>query len=256
MIDELLGVIARAAAVHQPLPPALRELATPAALAVAERLERGETLPAAMTGALDPALSDLLAGPRPATAEAALLVSEWLRMRRADRIAAITRLTHPLCGLAMVGLAILVVGHAGAAPHAGWLAAGGVLLAGAVLLAVNARPGAAGRLPRLAASALHARLAGCYERAALVARWRLPEERLAPLLGDDLARLAPVLADPEAEGHCRRLAAYHREAERRARARLWWAVMALGYLAGGCLLLAAAVPMASAWIDTLLRFGD
>lgn len=249
MIEDLMRTIARAAAERRPLPPALRELGGPLAVATAERLERGDALHEALVGALDPALADLLAGPRPGTAEAALLVAEWLRMRRADRIAAVARLAHPACGLLVIAATVAVIAWAGPAPHAGWLATAAVLCCGTVLLAGTGRSTLAGRLPGLGDSALHARLAGAYEKAALVARWRLPEERLVPLFGDDLARLAPVLADPGAEPHCRRLAAYHREAETRARGRLWWTVMALGYLIGGCLLLAAAVPAVDGWVS-------
>lgn len=252
MIEELLRTIARAAAERRPLPPALRELRSPVAGAVADRLERGETLPAALAGTLDPALADLLAGPRPDTAAAALLAAEWLRLRRADRVAAIARLVHPASGLLVVSAAVVVVAMAGPAPLAGWLAAAGVALAGAVLLAVAGRWTLAERMPALGALRLHARLAGSYEKAALVARWRLPEDRLEPLLGPDLQRLAPVLADPGAEGHCRQLAAYHRDAAARASRRLWWVVMALGYVAGGCLLLAAAVPTYESWIAYML----
>lgn len=254
MIEELLRTIAQAATERRPLPPALRELGRPLALAVADRLDRGETLPAAMQGALDPALADLLAGPRPGTAEAALMVSEWLRMRRADRLATIARLTHPLCGLLVISAAVMLVSWFGPSPHAGWLAAAAVLLAGSVLLACAGWRGAGLRFPLLASGARHADLAGSYERAALVARWRLPEERLVPLLGADLERLAPVLADPGAEEHCRRLAEYHRAAERRANQRLLWVVMALGYLSGGCLLLAAFIPVEQGWIRMFLNF--
>lgn len=252
MIEQILRVIAATAAERRPLPPALRELGHPLATTVAERLERGEPLPAALSGALGPELADLLAGPRPGTAEAALLVAEWLRMRRADRVAAVARVAHPLCGLVAVTAGIALVAWFGPSPHAGWLAAAAVLLAGVVLL-ISA--GATRRFPFLAAGALHARLATAYEKAALVARWRLPEGSLVPLLGEDLERLSPVLSDPGAEVHCRRLASYHREAESRARRRLWWTVMSLGYIAGGCLLLAAAIPMVDGWIALFSEFG-
>ena len=255
MIEQLMRVIAAAAAEHRPLPPALRELNQPLALAVADRLEGGETLPAALSGALGPELADLLAGPRPGTAEAALLVAELLRMRRADRVAAVARITHPLCGLLAVSAGVALVAWAGPSPHAGWLAASAVLLIGAILLICAATTRLASRLPHLAAGALHARLATAYEKAALVARWRLPEASLAPLLGEDLSRFAPVLADPGAEVHCRRLAEYHRGADLRARRRLWWTVMALGYIAGGCLLLAAAVPLVDGWMALLGNEG-
>lgn len=254
MSEDVLRTIAASAASGQPLPPALRELGSPLARTVADRLDAGATLPEAFAGALGPELADLLAGPRPGTAEAALLAAEWLRQRRADRVDAIARLTHPLCGLLLVAAAVAVTACYGPAPQAGWLAAGGVLLSGVVLLLCAEAVGLSARLPHLAAVRLHARLASAYERAALVARWRLPEERLIPLLGDDLPRLAATLADAGAEPHCRRLAAYHREAGQRARRRLWWTVMALGYLAGGCLLLAAAIPMVDSWIALFSNF--
>ena len=253
MSEDVLRIIAAAASERRPLSPALREMGSPLAVAVADRLDAGSTLPEAFAGSLGTELADLLAGPRPGTAEAALLAADWLRQRRADRVAAIARLTHPLCGLLLVAAAVGVTAWYGAAPHAAWLAAGGVLLGGAVLLACAGAGSLAARMPHLSAVRLHARLASSYERAALVARWRLPEERLAPLLGDDLPRLAPMLADPMAEPHCRRLAAHHRAAELRARRRLWWTVMALGYIAGGCLLLAAAIPMVDGW---LVLFGE
>lgn len=253
MIEQLLRVIAATAAERRPLPPALREVDSPVARSIADRLERGETLPAALSGALEPGLADLLAGPRPGTAEAALMVAEWLRMRRDGRVAAIARIAHPLCGLVVVTAGVVLTAWAGPSPQAGWFAAAAVLLAGAMLLVCVSVTGLARRLPHLASGALHARLASSYEKGALVARWRLPESGLATLLGGDIERLAPVLADPGAEVHCRRLAEYHRVAEARARQRLWWAVMALGYLAGGCLLLAAAVPILNSWVSL---FGD
>jgi hypothetical protein len=252
MIGDILDSIALAATERRPLPPALRELGRPLATAVADRLEAGESLPQALRGALDPALADLLAGPRPPTAEAALLVAEWLRMQEQQRLLAITRLTHPICGLAVVTVAVVLTAWYGPSPQGGLVAAAGVVLAGAVLLAVAGWRGWAARFPVLGASAAHALLANTYERAALVARWRLPEAQLAPLLGEDLLRLAPVLADPGAETHCRQLATYHREAAQRASRRLWWAVMGMGYVAGGCLLLAAAVPVQAEWIRFLL----
>lgn len=251
MIADLMQTIAQAAQQRLPLSPALRELGSPVALTVAERLDAGATLPAALSDALSPELANLLAGPQPDTASAALLVAEWLRLRQADRIAAIERLTHPALGLLAVTAAAVVVASTGTAPHSAWLVAAAILGAGGVLLACAGNGAWAIRLPHLAAAGLHARLAGRYERAALVARWRLSEERLAPLLGDDLPRLTPVLAEPGAEVHCRRLAAYHRKAELDARQRLWWMVMALGYIAGGCLLLAAAIPMVDQWVGIL-----
>ena len=255
MITELMQTIAQAAQQRLPLPPALRELGTPVALTVAERLDAGATLPVALSDALSPELADLLAGPQPDTASAALLVAEWLRLRQADRIAAIERLTHPALGLLAVTASAVVVAAFGTAPQSAWLVATAILGAGSVVLACAANGTWALKLPHLSFAGLHAglhaRLAGCYERAALVARWRLPEERLASLLGDDLPRLAPVLAEPSAEIHCRRLAAYHRTAELDARRRLWWMVMALGYFAGGCLLLAAAIPMVDQWVGIL-----
>lgn len=254
-VETLMHAIAAAAQERRPLPEALQDLDFPAAHRVAERLESGDDLRTALGNLLPEGLGDLLAGPRPDTAEAALLVAEWLRLRREDQLAAIERLTHPLCGLLAVVAGIITVTAIGPAPAAGWLAAGAVVLVGAILLIAASTPAWGERLPSLGALALHARLAGSYERAALVARWRLPEERLLPLLGGDLVRLAPVLGDPGAEPHCRRLAAYHRTAAGRARRRLWWLVMALGYIAGGCLLMASAAPVLDDWITTMTAFS-
>ena len=49
MIEQLLRVIAATAAERLPLPPALRELDQPLARSIADRLEAGETLPAALS---------------------------------------------------------------------------------------------------------------------------------------------------------------------------------------------------------------
>lgn len=251
MIEDILHTIAQAAAERRPLPPALRELAQPLALALADRLDAGEPLSTALRDSLGADLADLLAGPRPDTASAALLVSAWLRLRNNDRLDAIERLTHPLCGLvAISGMSALVM-TVGPAPQVSWLIAATILLIGAAFIVVASSPRFAERMPHLAALARHARLASRYERAALVARWRLPEAQLGPLLGADLIRLAPILADPGAEDHCRQLALYHRAASQRARRRLWWLIMALGYLAGGCVLLATAVPVVEWWVTIL-----
>ncbi len=251
MITDVLSTIALAASERRPLSPALRELGQPLAVAVADRLDAGDTLPVALQGSLTPELADLLAGPRPDTASAALLISEWLRLQRADRLDALERLTHPLCGLLAIAAMVVVVANVGPAPNAGWLAAAAIVLSGAIAILIASSTAAAHRWPHIAALARHAQLASRYERAALVARWRLPEAQLAPLLGTDLPRLVAVLADPGAEDHCRQLAIYLRAASHRARRRLWWLIMALGYLAGGCLLLAAAVPVVSWWVTLM-----
>lgn len=255
-LEELLRTIAAAASERRPLPPAIRDLGTGLARRIADRLDAGADLRTAFDQELPEGLADLLAGPRPGVEESALLAAELLRLRREDRTAAIAQIAHPLFALVAVAGTVGLIGSLGPSPAAGWLAATACLGVGGLLVALAGSGRLSERLPWLGALRLHARLAGRYERAALAARWKLPEERLAPLLGADLAALAPVLADPGATAHCRRLAGYHRQAAERARRRLWFSVMALGYVAGGCLLLAGAVPVMDQWIELMTSLGE
>lgn len=249
-LEVLLRAAGEAAAVQAPLPAALRAHGGPLGPAVATALEGGADLRAALAGLLPPRQLDLLAGERPPLAQAALLVAEDLRLAREARWRWFEILVQPVVSLlAVLAYALVAGAWSGSGLALAWVAVAGVgtvLLAGAV--AVASRPALAGVLPWLGALALHARQAGRYERAALCARWRLPEAQLAPLLGADLAGLGPVLARADGEAHCRRLADWHRASALRAQARVARVLALLLAVIAGCLILAAAAPAVGALV--------
>jgi len=243
-IEVLLRAAAEAAAARAPMPEALRAHGGTLGATVATALEGGADLRTALAGALPPQQLDLLAGPRPPLEHAALLVAEDIRLARERRWRWFEILAQPALSLVIVLVYALVASAWGGSGLAlAWVlaaaAATGLLVAA---VAFAGRPGPGRHLPWLGALGHHARQAGRYERAALCARWRLPEERLAPLLGADLAGLAPVLARADAETHCRRLAVWHREATARAQTRFCRVLALLLAIIAGCLLLATAVP--------------
>lgn len=236
-VETVLRTIAATAQRREPLVPALRQLDTTLATIVATRLERGDDLPAALAGSLPPAQIALLAGPHPTLEQAALLAADELAERRAVRAQWIDQLAHPLLSLLIITLGAAVLApRIGAGLSGGWLvaAAGVAALAVLVALVVSRRKGdGPGR---------HRRLAQRWERAALVARWRPEETLLHPLLGGDLANMSAVLARPDGEAHCRRLAAWHRTVASATQRRLGRALAAMLLLAGAAVILAAAVP--------------
>lgn len=243
-LQRLLDALAAIAAERVPLPPALRERGGPLGPQVADRLEAGDDVPRALAGLLTPAERDLLAGPWPDLASAALLVAEDLRLRRERRWAWAELLVRPLVSLVVV-LGYVLVAAQGLALDLSiaWLVvAGGTLLVVIVTVLLAEAPRLRGMLPTLGARANHAAAATRYERAALVATWQLEEARLGPWLGEDLLRLAPILARPDAAEHCRRLARWHREAAVRAHRRLGHLLATALALVAGALLLAVASP--------------
>ena len=247
----LLEATAAIAADRAPLPPGLRERGGPLGAFVADRLEAGEDLPTALTGLLPAAERDLLAGPRPDLASAALLVAEDLRLHRERRWAWADLLARPLISLLVVLVYVLMAARGLSLDLSlAWLGvAGGTLFLAIVTIVVAERPRLRRYLPTLGARADHAAAATRYERAALVAAWGLEEARLVSWLGADVLRLGPVLARPDAAEHCRRLARWHRDAATRAHRRLGHLVAVALILVAGALLLAVASPGA----ELLLR---
>lgn len=244
--EALLRLIAATAAAGAPLPPALRASGLAGADRLAAALDAGADLPAALAGTVPDHLRHLLTGDQPPLDQAALLAAGAIAATRQGRAELLLALAQPIAGLLAAATALaLVAGPLGLRPDWRWIPAGAAGMAIALLpLAVDRlEEGLAARLPLLGSWGLHRRRAWRYERAALVARWRLPEERLA-LLGADLIPLGPVLARPDAEEHCRRLAAWHTDGARRAYRRLAW-MMALGLhlIAATLILAAAAGPM-------------
>jgi hypothetical protein len=256
-IETALRVIAAAASERRPLPPELRARCGALGETLASALERGEDLPTAFAGLLPEELRVALRGPRPPLERSALLAAERLRLERAARLAWFDALAHPALTVVGVTVAMVVVGRIGGLGLSlPWLvAAAAVLVVGGLLTWLARSRGLSPLLPSLAALGHHARQAERYERAALVARWRLPEAEIAPLLGADLAGLGPVLADAQAELHCRRLAEHHAGAATRARARLAWTLGAVIYVAAGALLLAAAAQPMTACVEAMMALG-
>jgi hypothetical protein len=252
-IETALRVIAAAAEQRRPLPAALRSQAGRIGAELADALERGEELPSAFASMLPESLRAALRGPRPPLAHAAFFAAEQLRLQRASRLAWLDVITHPV--LTLIGVAgaagVLVYAFHFALAWQWLLVVLGILLLGGVIVGLSRSGRLMPVLPSLASWGHHARQAHRFERAALVARWRLSEAELVPLLGSDLTALSGVLAHPDAEGHCRRLAKYHGASCLRAGRRLSWTLAALIYLAAGSLLLSAAVQPISTCVQAM-----
>ncbi|MBA2481955.1 MAG: hypothetical protein H0V44_14915 [Planctomycetes bacterium] len=240
-LEGLLRHIAAAAVRREDLVVALRASDIRGAQRVAAVLERGDTLAQALTeDAPEPVLA-LLAGPRPPLEYAALLAAEELRARRVRHEVMRHRLAYPITSLVMIAAAMgWMVHRCGAPLDLRWLwtaVPGVVVLAGALILPwchelVTAR------VPIVGTWSYHVARAGWYARAMLASRWRMTEDDIERYLGSDLARLAPVLGRADAEEHCARLAAYHRDVgDRHAR---WLARI----VAAAITSLAAAVMLA------------
>jgi len=244
-VEILLRAAAEAAAARAPLGAALRLRAGNLGATVATALDGGADLRAALHGALPAWQLDLLAGPRPPLDQAALMVAEDIRLARERRWRWVEILGQPALSLAIVLAYALIAGSAdGAGLALSWLLVAAPATALVIIaVVIGGRPGSGLHLPWLGALGHHARQAGRYERAALCARWQLPEELLVPWLGADLAGLGPVLARADAQAHCRRLAAWHRAATVRAQNRLGRILAVLLALIAGCLILATATPV-------------
>jgi hypothetical protein len=236
-VEAILRVVATAAARHEPLPAALADLATPEAHLVAQRLNAGNDLPTAVQTLLPAEQRALLAGPRPPLATVALLAADELAERRAVRAGWFDQLAHPLLSLLLVtSVAVIVTPRFGLTLAYGWICAAMSVAMLAVLLAYAATR------QRSGGHGLHRQLAQRWERAAVAARWGLPEAQLATWFGTEVAQIGRVLSRPDAEGHCRRLAAWHRETAVRTQRRLAMGIALLVLLAGAAMVLATAVP--------------
>jgi len=257
-IETVLRTIASAAEQRRPVPEALRSVGGDLATALAAQLERGADLPSAFATLLPEDLRLALLGPRPPLERSALFIAERLRLKRERILAWTDVVAHPLLTLLAVAAAVIVIvaiGGLGFAPV--WLLAfPAVLGLGGVILALSANGRFATVLPSLGAFGHHLRQSDRYQRAALVARWRLPEADLVVLLGADLGGLGPVLALPQAEVHCQRLATYHAQAQVRAQRRLAWILAGVVYVAAATLLLAAGVQPIAACVAAMMSLGD
>lgn len=238
-LEELLTVVATAAAGRRELPSALRESGAPGALALAAALEGGEDLPTALAGLAPPALLDLFAAGRLPLESTALLGAAWLRRQAERRVRLLAALAYPLLSALLVLVAVLAVGWGTLArPAPGFLALAALPLG---LMALQAWAAWAGReLPLAGAWVRHERLAERYARLALAARWRLTEDEARRLLGCTVLPSALVAA-PDADALLELLAEHHVAAAGRS-ARLAAALSAaLVLLAVAALVLASGV---------------
>lgn len=225
-LEAVLRRVAELAQRREPLAEGLRASGLPGAAALADDLDAGRDLAAALRERLGERLALLLTGPRPPLEQSALAVAEELRLARERRAILVEACSYPVLTLvAMCAVAAWLRWGMELEIAASWLwAAPPILLLCAIPMGIPFVPArTAAALPTLCGWRAHARRAERYERAALAARWRLEEAQMERLFGDPLADLAPVLGEPDAEEHCRRLAEHHRDAARRGvrRAALW-----------------------------------
>ncbi len=253
-VEALLAEVATLARRREPLPAGLRASGLAGAEAIAAALDRGDGLRAAFAGLLPPDHLDLISGAEPPLEQAALLVVELTRARRERRALLIDVLAYPLLSLAAMIGAVVVVATCLHQPLAWawlWALPPGLALALLPMLALRS-PEFAERIGWLGAWASHIALAGMYRRAALAARWRLTEADALPLLGRDLARVAPLLGTADAERHCRSLAEHHQAATTRAARRLALTLTVGIYLCGAGVFLAGAGGVVREWTRTMI----
>ncbi|MBA3708773.1 MAG: hypothetical protein H0W83_08150 [Planctomycetes bacterium] len=257
-IENVLRTIAAAAEERRPLPPELRARCGTLGTRIAEGLDAGQDVATALAGHIPEDLRAALRGPRPPLERSALLAAERLRMERIARLAWLDAIAHPIMTVCGVAIAMLVIvhytGHGLAFPA---LITGlAMLVAGACAMWVAWSRHAVRLVPSLASLGYHVAQAQRFERAALVARWRLPETELLPILGSDWSNLGAVLSHPDAENHCRRLADYHATAAVRSRRHLARILAAIVYVAAGALLVSAAIEPMGALVDAMCAIGD
>lgn len=239
----LLRVIAESAARREDLILSLGASSTPGAATVAAALTRGETVAQALAGIAPREVLRLLAGPRPPLERAALLAADELEARRLRRGTWRDHLAQPLISSAIVLITATVVIRAYHPTVAWpWLCAAipGFVVIALALTLPWCDEAIACRVTILGTWSYHLRRSSLYTRAALAVRWRMTEADIGSLLGADLTRIAPALANADAEEHCVRLADFHRDAAA-GQARLLSRL-----LAGAVLSVAGAVMLAVA----------
>ncbi len=250
-VETVLRVLAETASARQALAPALRLEGGALGRQIAEALDQGEDLPTAFGQLLPEGLRNLLSGPRPPLEEAALLAAEHIEQQRQLRGEWLESLLHPALTLLLMPVVItiiLVQGHLGLSP---WFLLPGIVLAGSAITLMARRTVETGRsgIDQEDRLRYHERMGWNYERAGLLARWRLSDSQLSKILGPDLESIAPLLAVPQAQEDARNLARFHRHAARRLRQRLSWIFAAILYVACGLLMLSAAVGPVHAVLD-------
>lgn len=251
-VSALLRRVAELCEGREPLPAGLRASALPGADRLADRLDGGASLDQAFAGVIDPRLAAQLVGPRPGLAAIATLAADELELRHYRRELLATMLAYPLVCIAALGLMAwyLQAGHEIVLEWR-WLALG---LPGLVIVLLAAIPwSGAVPLGPLVGWRRHLLASRRYARAAVAARWRIPEADCARLLGGDLAAVAPLLGCHGAEQSCRRLELHHRAASRRASRVLGWVLTAGVTLLAGGLALAAAEGL---WSELTEELND
>lgn len=254
--EPLLRAVADAAQARAPLPAALRASGARGADAIADALERGADLRTAFAHALPPATLDLLAGERPSLERRALLALAQARAADERRRALRDAIAYPVVSMLVVAVAAAVVAaRTGLGLEPGWLAlAISALALLALMVLAGVVPALRRRLPWLAAWRDHLEREDACRRAALAARWRLTEAEAQALLGIDLGRLGPWLAEG-GEAGLLRLADHHAWRARRAVRSLALCAALVLHLLAGALFLAAGARVVESWSGTMMAAG-
>jgi hypothetical protein len=242
----ILDVIAVAAQRGEPLSARLRASGLAGAATVANRLDDGADLPSAFRGLAPVGVLRVLSDALPELERRATLAATAARDAVERRLELLAATAYPLLvALAAAGAFATFLYWSPVRPDGAWLwlAVPPLLVVVAAALVPHLGDRWLDRLPLVAAAERHRRLQRRYERAALAARWRLPEADAQRLLGVDLAPIAAQLGHADAEAHCQRLAAIHAVAARAAQERLGRVIAGCVLGAIGAAVLAVALGM-------------
>ncbi|MBA2481820.1 MAG: hypothetical protein H0V44_14240 [Planctomycetes bacterium] len=255
-VESLLRLIAQIAQRGEPLAPGLRASALPGAERVAGEIERGADLRQALRTIVDPRHLDLLAGFQPTLERSALLAADLMREQRERRALMFDILAYPLLSLvAVAGTSVVVVRAAHLPVSAAWLWLLVPIALMAVCVLLMRWTPSAPAMPWIFAWSHHIAAASRYRRAALAARWRLPEADIAAWLGADLVALAPMLAATDASEHCQRLSDHHLRVAARSGRWLGFALTGVIYIAAAGIFLAGGASLVDRWVMVMAASG-
>lgn len=245
---QLLDEVARIAGEGGEFDAGLRACGLPGAEDLADRLSSGQDLTSAMTDLVGPRVAQVFATEGTGLQPAALLASQELRLARERRQLLLDRLAYPaMCMVTLLGVLVWLHLHRDLPLGSGWLWVTWSTLG--LCVAILMPLPAALRLGPLNAWRRHAKLAGRYRRAAVVARWHLNEAACGALFGSEMGAVMPYLGRRRAEETCRRLGEHHGQAALRGARRAGVVATVLLFVAAGGVALAAASNL---WSDLRL----